>query len=524
MHPEKNIDLSPIIALLNDILQKKGPLKNLSEIKALYPSLVPVLEDLIKLREFSQTLSVGDLQQTLGLRGYFAGSLKGLQANLRHLTWQSSMVASGDYSQRVDFMGDFSLSFNSMIQKLKEAAEQEKKYKLLAENTEDVIWLLDTEMRLQYISPSIAKMMGYAQESLEGRLLADLPLPFMHAAFPDGTMGSPIRDSDFVPRTVEINQLGCNGRMIWTETSVTTAYDANENHVGFSGVTRNISQRKITEGLLQLAYERKQRNKFFNRLLVSKISSTSEVQDLAAQSKLSVPNSFSLYYLGIATYNEVQYCAQETDLPERPQLIDALIDYLNRKDNLIAWELPHTGIGIIETRYAPATKQTEILAAQGYVEYLFSFLPEASVYLGIADFSPEWTDFPNRLEHARIAAKVGASIYSEQQVCHYDDCGVFQALAPFAATQESAQYIHRTLGPLVEYDHDRGTDLVNTLEQLLSGLSLKEIAAETFLHHKTIQLRKHRIEQLLNLSLDNHETRMALSAAIQLRKLVNPQS
>ena len=189
MPQTEELNLAPIIALLRDILHAKGPLNNLTEIKSLYPSLVPVLEDLVKLREFSHALSAGNLQQPLDMRGYCAGSLKALQSNLRHLTWQAGMVATGDYSQRVDFMGDFSVSFNSMIHKLKEAAEQERKYKLLAENTEDVIWLLGAEMRLQYISPSISRLMGYAQETLEGRLLMELPLPFIHAAFLDGTTG-----------------------------------------------------------------------------------------------------------------------------------------------------------------------------------------------------------------------------------------------------------------------------------------------------------------------------------------------
>ncbi len=494
----------------------------MAEINALYPQLTPVLEDLVKLREFSHALAAGDLQQSLDVRGYCAGSLKALQANLRHLTWQTSMVATGDYSQRVDFMGDFSLSFNSMIQKLKEAAEQKKKYKLLAENTDDVIWLLDTELCLQYISPSIAKLMGYVQETLEGRILADLPLPFMHAAFPDGAMESPTPDSNFLPRTVEINQLGCKGKLIWTETSITVAYDSNGNHLGFLGVTRNISERKINEGLLQQAYERKHRNDFFNRLLSAKISNFSEIQYLASQNKLWVPESFSLYLLDTTAFSQETGCAQEACFPNKPQFIDALIDYLNRKDSLIAWELADTGIGIIEARSAPADKQTEVLAAQGYIEYLMAYLPGPGFYLGIADFATDWMDFSSRLEHARIAAKVGISIHLQRQICHYDDCGAFQVLASFAATQESAQYINRTLGPLIEYDHVHGTELVDTLEKILSGLSLKDIAAETFFHHKTIQLRKRRIEQLLNLSLDNHENRMALSAAIQLRKLVNP--
>jgi class 3 adenylate cyclase len=51
-------------------------------------------------------------------------SLKNLQANLRHLTWKTQQIVGGDFSIKVDFMGDFSVAFNSMTQQLKEAFEK----------------------------------------------------------------------------------------------------------------------------------------------------------------------------------------------------------------------------------------------------------------------------------------------------------------------------------------------------------------------------------------------------------------
>lgn len=80
---------------------------------------LPVLaEALGKMRFFAERLAGGDLSGELAVRGAFAGSLKMLQANLRHVAWQASRVAQGDFSQRVDFMGDFSTAFNAMVQEL----------------------------------------------------------------------------------------------------------------------------------------------------------------------------------------------------------------------------------------------------------------------------------------------------------------------------------------------------------------------------------------------------------------------
>ena len=74
---------------------------------------------LTSLQRFAMGLGEGDLSHELGgIGGPIAGSLKGLQANLRHLTWQTNQIAAGDFTQRVDFMGEFSRAFNSMVERL----------------------------------------------------------------------------------------------------------------------------------------------------------------------------------------------------------------------------------------------------------------------------------------------------------------------------------------------------------------------------------------------------------------------
>ena len=74
-----------------------------------------IVEDLTELQEFTMSISKGDLDRALCVKGFAAGALKQLQANLRHLTWQTQQVAAGDFEQRVDFMGQFSEAFNHMV-------------------------------------------------------------------------------------------------------------------------------------------------------------------------------------------------------------------------------------------------------------------------------------------------------------------------------------------------------------------------------------------------------------------------
>lgn len=86
-----------------------------------FEKLVALLGDL---RTLSAALSAGDVHRLVYSRGFVVSCLKALQANLRHLTWQAGMIAEGDFTQKVDFLGDFSKSFNEMTDKLRTMTEQ----------------------------------------------------------------------------------------------------------------------------------------------------------------------------------------------------------------------------------------------------------------------------------------------------------------------------------------------------------------------------------------------------------------
>ncbi|MGD8343424.1 MAG: response regulator [Desulfobacterales bacterium] len=73
------------------------------------------------------TLSRGDLSFEVPKgKLLILQSLKNLQASLRHLTWTTQQIAKGDFSQEVDFMGEFSVAFNRMTQQLKDAFTERK--------------------------------------------------------------------------------------------------------------------------------------------------------------------------------------------------------------------------------------------------------------------------------------------------------------------------------------------------------------------------------------------------------------
>ena len=85
--------------------------------------------------DFVQEISKGNLDADPPIGRFKAlDNLKGIHSNLRHLTWQTHRVAEGDYNQQVDFLGDFSISFNKMTRQLKESFEKIETQKLALED------------------------------------------------------------------------------------------------------------------------------------------------------------------------------------------------------------------------------------------------------------------------------------------------------------------------------------------------------------------------------------------------------
>jgi signal transduction histidine kinase len=86
---------------------------------------------------FIEPLARGELRVAIPpTRNFLASPFKELHSRLMHLTWQAEQVARGDYTQRVDFMGDFSRAFNFMVDELgkKERELREKIAELEALN------------------------------------------------------------------------------------------------------------------------------------------------------------------------------------------------------------------------------------------------------------------------------------------------------------------------------------------------------------------------------------------------------
>lgn len=107
-------------------------------------------EMLKELFTFSEALSHGNLDVKVPERkNYLASGLKSIHSQLMHVNWQAKQITEGDYRQRIDFMGEFSETFNWMIETLQKRENELKKIRDMLLNIfntiNSVIILLDPE-------------------------------------------------------------------------------------------------------------------------------------------------------------------------------------------------------------------------------------------------------------------------------------------------------------------------------------------------------------------------------------------
>ncbi|MFD0698802.1 PucR family transcriptional regulator [Paenibacillus sp. GCM10027628] len=108
---------------------------------------------------------------------------------------------------------------------------------------------------------------------------------------------------------------------------------------------------------------------------------------------------------------------------------------------------------------------------------------------------------------------------------YFDELGVFQLLFHIADKQTLQAFVRTHLGPLIEHDQTRGSELLRTLKVYLDNDGSKQIVAQQlFIVRQSLYYRLEKIEELLGHDYMSPEKRLALQVAIRAFQLLNPET
>ena len=165
---------------------------------------------------------------------------------------------------------------------------------------------------------------------------------------------------------------------------------------------------------------------------------------------------------------------------------------VDRSDSVIL--LPH-----FESETPPSMARREIEGlAEAICQRAQEQLDELSITVAIGRLCDSVEGLRDSYREAKAALNVARKIARHQPIIWYDDVALYVLLDRLATEPETRRWFEHNLGPLVEYDKNKGTELVRTLETYFDVNQMQQQAAHQLgIHLNTLKYRLRRIEEIL---------------------------
>lgn len=140
--------------------------------------------------------------------------------------------------------------------------------------------------------------------------------------------------------------------------------------------------------------------------------------------------------------------------------------------------------------------------------------------IGVGGQVEQMVAFPDGWREAQLARSAAGA---DGRPGVFDDLGVLQFLLAPTSRGDLDGFALRLLGPLVDYDAEHRSSLMETLVvHLDAGCSTRRTADILCIHHRTVSYRLQRMTDLTGLRLDDHEHRFRVQLACKILALRTP--
>jgi len=125
--------------------------------------------------------------------------------------------------------------------------DSEERYRLLADNTVDIIWVMDPHLSFTYISPAVSEILGYKVDDIIGENLNKFVTPETFSYIKQLFREKIARGPDDVPKLVEFEILNSEGKSVSVESKGRFLFNKQGQPTAMQGIMRDITKRKNSE-------------------------------------------------------------------------------------------------------------------------------------------------------------------------------------------------------------------------------------------------------------------------------------
>ncbi|MBB4929586.1 GAF domain-containing protein [Lipingzhangella halophila] len=183
-------------------------------------------------------------------------------------------------------------------------------------------------------------------------------------------------------------------------------------------------------------------------------------------------------------------------------------------------ETKHGLAGVRHGRTVLVLPGTDPVGVGRYAAAELRAAANAPVTAGVAGPTTGLDTIPGRYGEALRCVRALRSLDRDGEVASPDELGFLGLL--LSTNRQAPEFVAATLGPLLEYDEQRGTALVATLRAYFAcGANLSRTKRELRVHVNTVAQRLERIGQLIGADWQDPERALELQLALRLHRLLD---
>jgi len=398
--------------------------------------------------------------------------------------------------------------------------ESEKRYRSLVREANAIILILNNVGEISFMNEYGLSFFGYRSEEIIGKSVFGTLIRMDKLKSKDSRQLFKIFQAKIKRHhRGMIESVTRSGQQVLIDWTVQECRDFTGEEARFVAVGIDAIDAKKSRRELEKQFDRQRRRSLFNDGINRRLSQP-EFVGAARQLGISLSPPFVMVILDISN-GELDSGKRAKDYSQGK--VDSLIEVLQPWDAGAAWKT-REGIAVVRSLPESVDKMTTKLArslAEDMMKHALQFgFPSSGVRVGCAHSNHPMQSIAELYEQAYAALSYGSVIYAGKLLHHWEDLGFYQFIVKDLRTGMAQQFIEDQLGPLLQMNRT-GTreELLETLKEIVSGISAQLIAERLHIHRQTLVFRKKGLGKILGIDLDSSEVILNIAIALKMMSM-----